>query len=88
MKFKIYFILSCLSLFSLTGHSYFHEEHLDLDHEEEIEFCTFCHFTEVNFLDDFSTDIYNEYPKNYFFSSQNNFFNLSNSDFFIRAPPN
>lgn len=87
MKYKIYFILACLSLFSLTGHSFFHEEHFDHDHEEEIEFCTLCHFTEVNFLADFSIEIYNKYPKNYFFSSQKNLSYLTNQNFFIRAPP-
>ena len=87
MKYKTYLFLSCLSLFSLAGHSYFHEDHLDHDHHAEAESCTFCHLSEATCVEDEFIFFTNNFLEGYYFSSKQNLSSLSNKSLLIRAPP-
>ena len=87
MKYKTYLFLACLSLFSLTAHSYFHEDHLDHDHHAEAESCTFCHLSEATCVEDEFIVFTNNFLEDYYFSSKQNLSNFSNKNLLIRAPP-
>ena len=87
MKYKTYLFLACLSLFSLAGHSYFHEDHLDHDHHAEVESCTFCHLSEATSLDDEFIVFCSNFLEGYYFSSKQNLTSLLNKNLLIRAPP-
>ena len=87
MKYKTYLFLACLSLFSLAGHSYSHEDHLDHDHHAEAESCTFCHLSEATCVEDEFIFFTNNFLEGYHFSSKQNLSNFSNKNLLIRAPP-
>ena len=87
MKYKTYLFLAGLSLFSLAGHSYFHEDHTDHDHHAEAESCTFCHLSEATWVEDEFIVFTNNFLEDYYFSSKQNLSNLSNKNLLIRAPP-